>query len=405
MSVKETEYYDILGVLPKASENSIKRAYRKLALKYHPDRNPIGSEMFKKVAKAYEILSNPETRKKYDKYGKKKVEFKVDPHRVFSSFFGVTGFDGLSKNNQLESRTIRGEDLIHYFLVSLEDLYKGKRTQISIKRKIICDVCDGKGTDKENAIQTCETCAGRGVILVSRQFGQGIVEQFSERCHACNGKGTTVLKGFECEKCKGKKVIAQEKVLDVFIERGMKEGEKIIFQGEGDQYPGVIPGDIIVIIQEKPHPIFKRSGTDLFIRKQITLVEALCGFKISIDHLDQRRLVVKSVKGDVISPGDIRGVLGQGMPLRENNLQFGRLFIRFSVKFPEKGWIDSTKQSSLIKLLPKPQEPNDFEDQPLRVEFGKAIEIDVNEKSTNQKDLEKISQMKENEEHGACEQF
>jgi len=168
--VKDTKLYDTLGVSPSATENELKKAYRKLALKYHPDKNPNGAEKFKDISHAYEILSDPQKRETYDNFGEEGLSgdaggMGMNPEDLFASFFGGA-FGGSSRSGPR-----RGKDVVHPLKVSLEDLYKGKVFKLSIKRNVICKACNGKG-GKEGAVKNCSDCNGRGVKFVRRQILQ-----------------------------------------------------------------------------------------------------------------------------------------------------------------------------------------------------------------------------------------
>jgi len=151
-------------------------------------------------------------------------------------------------------------------------------------------------------------------------------------------------------------VIEESKTLDVYIDKGMQHGQKIVFKEEGDQLPDIIPGDVILVLQQKEHPIFKRNGDDLIIEKKILLVEALCGFKFSVAHLDGRTLLIKSKPNEIIRPGDIKSVENEGMPHHKNPTHKGNLLIKFDIEFPIDGSINSNAAKSLAQVLPKPKE-------------------------------------------------
>ncbi|KAF9166243.1 hypothetical protein DFQ26_008384 [Actinomortierella ambigua] len=373
--MNDSKYYDILGVSPDASENEIKKAYRKLAMKYHPDKNPEEGDRFKEISHAYETLSDPEKRAMYDQYGE-------DGPGAGGGFHGFGGFpfhNGGEMDEEIlehlfgggagfgfgggpggprgagagrSQRKRKGEDLLHNLNVSLEDLYNGKSTKLSLEKNIVCSHCQGKG-GKAGAVKKCTTCDGRGVKLVVRQIGPGMMQQMQVTCNSCQGEGQTIREKDRCKKCKGNKVVNEKKVLEIFIEKGMRNGEKIPMKGEADQEPGVETGDVILVLQQKPHPVFERKGSDLHCKITLSLVEALCGFsKILVTHLDGRGVHVESPAGKIIKPGQVKKIVGEGMPLFKRPMDKGDLFITFDVEFPKDNWAAASQLQQLELLLP-----------------------------------------------------
>lgn len=350
--VKETKLYDFLGVPHNASQDEIKKAYRKLAIKYHPDKNPNAGDKFKELSVAYEILSDPEKRELYDRYGEDglKEGGGGGPEDIFSMFFGG-GRGGPQRGGA--SRKPRGKDVAAAYPVTLEDLYCGRQAQFKFEKTVSCSGCNGHGTSKPNARTKCGSCDGTGYKVVMRHVGFGLVQQMQQPCAPCQGEGEIIKAKDRCTKCKGSRVAEEPRALDVFIDKGMAHGQKITFSGEGDQIPDVTPGDIILVLQQEDHPIFKRDGNDLYIEKKIKLVEALTGFKFLLKHLDGRYLLVQSQPGEVIKQGDSKAIDGEGMPQYKNPFEKGRLIIKFDVEFPESGFLNSQAQQSLISILPK----------------------------------------------------
>lgn len=358
MSVAETEFYDRLGVPPTATPEQIRKAYRPLAHKYHPDRNsePGAAEKFKEISEAYEVLSDEEKRKLYDQYGKEGLSGSAggNPFDVYERFFGgmFGGFGGGGGRRGGGRR--RGEDMVHHLQISLEDLYNGKTKKIALTKDVLCSGCKGSGAKTGVTPKKCDSCDGHGVKVVVKPIGPGMMQQMQVVCPQCRGKGEIVKDSDKCPQCRGEKIEKVKKTLEVFVEKGMTNGNKITFAGEADQAPGVEPGDLIFVVVQKKHDLFTRSGNDLIIEKTLTLHEALCGFEFTIPHMDGRVLVVKSAPGEVIKPDDTRSINGEGMPLRGNPLVKGKLYINFKIEFPKQGFFKPDQLKQLSALLPAP---------------------------------------------------
>lgn len=353
--VHSTGLYDLLGVNPSATDKEITKAYRKLAVQLHPDKNPDGSTeaKFKEVSNAYTVLSDPEKRALYDRGGDAALKEGggmggQDPSDIFSMFFGGGGS---------RQREKRGKDMVHQLSVSLKDLYVGKVSKLAVQKNIICAPCEGRG-GKEGSVSQCRDCDGRGIKIELRQFGPGMVQQVQRHCSACDGSGQAIKDKDRCKTCNGKKVVPERKVLEVHIDKGMEDGQRITFNGESDQQPGLPPGDIVIVIDEKEHPVFKRRGADLLMEMEITLTEALCGFTRVVTQLDERQLLIHSAPGQVIKDGSIKTIQGEGMPTYRNPFEKGRLFIQFKVSFPASNFTTPDKIAQLEKLLPaRPPQP------------------------------------------------
>jgi len=331
--------------VPKtADEKEIRKAYRKLAVKHHPDKG--GDEhKFKEISAAYEILSDAEKRAKYDKYGLEGLDEAGGPgggsaDDLFSMFFGGGRRGGRSGPR-------RGEDVNHPIKVSLEDLYNGKTVKLAINRQVLV------GEPK-----ACGECDGVGVVVELRQIALGMVQQIQRPCQTCEGEGYIAKKKKE------------RKVLEVLIEKGMKNNQKIVFRGMADEKPNMEAGNINFIVQEKEHEVFKRKGADLLISKNLSLCEALCGFEWKITHLDGREVVIKSKPGEIIKAEAEGGrpfvkiVPNEGMPSHGNPFVKGNLYVVFRVVFPNDGDLDAQTVESLRQLLPNP---------PMEVEYDEEV--------------------------------
>ncbi|KAL3763400.1 hypothetical protein ACHAWU_001973 [Discostella pseudostelligera] len=344
--VDTTKLYETLGVDKNASEKEIKTAYRKLAVKHHPDKG--GDEhKFKEVSAAYEVLSDKEKRSKYDKYGLEGLGDEGGggggPDDLFSMFFG-----GSRGGRSAGPR--KSENINHPLKVSLEDLYNGKTAKIAINRQVIV------GESK-----MCTACDGQGVVVELRQIALGMVQQLQRRCAECGGQGYCATRKKE------------RKILEVHVEKGMQHNQKITFRGMSDEKPNMEAGDINFIIQEKEHDLFKRKGADLLITKTLSLNEALCGFEWMIEHLDGREIAIKSRPGEVIKPEAssshpfVKIVPNEGMPSHGNPFIKGNLYVLFRVEFPLDGELTKKKVYELKKLLPRPAMDISYDEEKVEV--------------------------------------
>ncbi|XP_054278508.1 dnaJ homolog subfamily A member 1-like [Macrosteles quadrilineatus] len=370
--VKETGYYDILGVKPDCTLDELKKAYRKLALKYHPDKNPSEGERFKQISQAYEVLSNPEKRAIYDRGGEEALKagtggggFSSNPMDIFNIFFGG-GRRGPGER--------KCKDVVHQLSISLEDLYKGSTRKLAIEKNVVCEKCEGRG-GKKGAIEKCGTCGGSGMEIQVHQLGPGMMQQIRRMCSDCKGQGEKIPIKDRCKTCNGKKTVRDRKVLEVHVLPGMVDGQKITFTEEGDQEPGYKPGDIVIVLDEKSHPRFKRSGSDLIFRMEIELVESLCGFKKVIRTLDDRNLLITVIPGEIVKHGDIKCVIGEGMPQYRNSSEKGKLIVHFSVNFPSV--LPPTVMAQLEQCLP----PRPQQDVPENAEECLLSDMDMSSES------------------------
>ena len=252
--VDTSKLYETLEIPKTATTAEIKKAYRNLSRVHHPDKG--GDEhKFKEINAAYEILSDPDKRAKYDKYGLEGVSDesgRSGGEDLFSMFFG-----GGRGGGSADRGPRKGPSIQHPLKVSLEDLYNGKTVKLAINRKVIV----GDASD-------CNKCNGRGMILEVRQLGPGMIQQMQRSCNDCGGQGT---------KAESKN---ERKIVEVHVEKGMINGQKITFRGLGDEVPKMEPGDIHFVVQEKEHSLFKRKGADLLLTKEVSLNQALCGFSV-----------------------------------------------------------------------------------------------------------------------------
>jgi len=327
--VNAKDYYDILGVDRSASKREIRKAYKTLSRKYHPDKNPgdkKAEEKFIELAKAYEVLSDDEQRRIYDQYGEEGLKHGEqqfnDPFDIFRQF----GFNTGEPRHQER----KGPEINIDLEVSLEDLYMGAYIDADIKKQVICPYCRGSGAASQDDVHICPACNGTGKRMVRQMLGPGIFQQVQTVCDACGGQGKTIKK--KCPHCHGARVQTGGEPISITVEKGMSDGHRIVFEREGDQHPEVTPGDIIFTIKTIPHPLFTRKGNNLYAKVAISLSDALLGFKKEIHHLDGH--VVELERKGITPPGFVQEIFDEGMPLHEFPSEQGKLYIEYVVAFP-----------------------------------------------------------------------
>lgn len=347
--VDNKEFYEVIGVPQDASQDDIKKAYRKKVIKAHPDKGG-DPEEFKKLQAAYEILSNPEKRELYDKYGLDGIRQDggggMDPFEgLFGGLFGGRGRGG-GKPQQRKMKPIVKE-----IKVTLEDLYLGRMKKVTYKRHRNCEGCDGKGGKDA---KKCTTCKGAGMVEKIVQMAPGFISSSRSACHDCKGEGTIFDKANKCKTCKGNKICEEEKTIEVPIEQGAPSEHHVAFSGEGDETPDAMAGDLIVKFNLEPHKRFERKGADLYYKKTISLYEALTGVAFNVEHLDGKKITIRTAPNDVISPNTIKEIKGKGMSFYKDAMSHGNLYIIFDVEFPKKNQINNLDE--LKKILPVPKD-------------------------------------------------
>ena len=352
--VDNKKLYELLGVEKSASTAEIKKAYRKLAIQHHPDKGG-DEEKFKEITRAYEILSDENKRSQYDQFGEEGIQDGGGmggghARDIFETLFGGGGMGGRRSGGKR-----KGQDVVHPIKVTLEQLYNGATRKLAINREVI---------DNSEEVTTCTDCDGRGVRVQIIRMGP-MIQQSQSACPRCNGEG------------KKYKIKKEREVLEVFIEKGASNGQKIVFANKADEAPNVEPGDVVFVMQEEPHSIFTRKGEDLYIRKSVTLLEALTGFQMVVTHLDGRKLIIKNKPGEIIKPvvegRGLKAVRGEGMPTHKNPFVKGNLFILIDIVFPES--LEDAPMKELKKLLPQPSEkPVDENDHSYELHYVEDLE-------------------------------
>jgi len=340
----DPQLYERLGVSPTANSGEIKRAFHKLAMKYHPDKNPSpeAAEKFKEYNEAYEILTDDEKRQMYDRFGLESMKEGGPPtgmDDILGAFFGhQTRRRGPKKT----------KDIAQALPVTLEELYMGTVKKMKLTKNVGCKACNSTGSSDSQSY-VCQECEGSGQCDIVRSIGFGMIRQ-TIACPVCKGAGESIPPEKHCPKCKAKKFVKEDKILEVEVERGMKDGEQITFRGESHEAPGYLPGDVVFVVQEQDHEIFKRKDNNLFIDMTIPLVNALTGYKFVLEHLDGRKLYISTPADMIISPGVQLEIPDEGMPVRNYPSEKGSILIRFDVQFPSN--LTQPQISGLLGALP-----------------------------------------------------
>lgn len=339
--VDNESFYRLLGIDKKASAEEVRKAFKKLAIKHHPDKGG-DQEKFKEICRAYEILSDAEKRQVYDQYGEKGLEGQggSDPSDIFDMFFGGGG--RRSRGPQ------KGEDVVSAVEFTLEQFYKGCTKKMSVTRSALCAGCGGKGGQPED-FSDCADCNGRGVRILTRRMGP-MITQSQQPCGACRATGRYIPEHKMCKDCGGGGTRREKKILECTLPAGAPENHKIVFQGQADEQPDVVTGDVVFVCKCKPHAEFKRVKNDLVMEKTISLSDALCGIAFNLTHLDGKVLCIKTPSNMIIKPSELLAVEYAGMPNRYG--ANGNLYIKFTLEFPET--LQPAAKEALLKVLPSP---------------------------------------------------
>lgn len=366
------DYYEILGIKKGAGEEEIKKSYKKMALKYHPDRNPndpSAEEKFKEAAEAYEILSDPQKRARYDQLGHKAFEHGsggfggggMNMEDIFANFgdiFGGGGFGdffggGGGRGGQKRRRGQRGSDLRIEMALELEEIYKGVEKKIKLSSRLVgCNDCGASGAEKGSAHRTCPTCNGSGEY---RQVaGGGFFQQIMvSACPTCNGDGKIIEKS--CKSCEGKGRVSKEETLSVKIPAGVQEGMAISVRGKGNAgLRGGEYGDLIIQITERPHELFERDGDTLHHTLFITFPDAALGMKAEVPTIEGIKIRFDIKSGTL--PGKIVRLRGKGLP-NVNGYGTGDMLVHINVWVPSE--VNSQEKEMLLKMKNSPHfQPN-----------------------------------------------
>jgi DnaJ-class molecular chaperone len=374
----ETEFYDLLNVKYDASEDEIKKAYLKVAQKEHPDkctdRSPEGiqkaTEKFQLINYAKKILTDSNKRAIYDRHGKKGLEEGgngggggegMNPFDIFQQMAGgMGGFGGFHQH--MTNQNMKPPPTKHRLNVSLADLYNGKEFTFSVNQLVRCQTCKGVGAVNPDAIKRCSGCNGKGQTVRLLQVGPGMMQQIVQPCQNCQGKGKHIPnKSDLCSSCKGERVKRVDKQHTVYVKPGMNYGMGFHLVNKGDEHPETDQiGDLDVVLTEisgyNPSEL-KRNNDNLEMKVELSLLEALCGFKLVICQLDKRKLIINHEKTDyIIQSGQVMKIKGEGMPCINNPMEKGDLIIHFNIIMPKQ--LDNQRKDILFKVLPNVKRVN-----------------------------------------------
>ena len=369
------DYYEVLGVDKNATPEELKKAYRKLALQYHPDRNPgdkEAEEKFKEAAEAYDVLSNPDKKARYDQFGMAGMDGAygqggMDMNDIFSQFGSIfgdlfgggfrTGFSGFGGGGGGARRVLRGTDLRIKVKLTLEEIDHGCEKKIKVNKYVPCKTCHGSGS-KDGKTEVCPHCHGTGVVTETKRTILGMM-QTQSACPQCGGEGRIVKD--KCPDCHGDGIVKSDEIITINIPAGVQDGMQLAMQGKGNAGPrGGIAGDLIVLIEELEHDTFERQDANLYYNAFITSADAALGASVEIPTLNGK---VK-IKIDAGTPsGRVVRLRGKGLPVM-NGYGRGDLLVSLNV------WVPKELTREEKKLLEDLQKHPNFQPNPTKQERG-----------------------------------
>lgn len=373
--MSKRDFYDILGIAKSASAEEIKKAYRKLAIKYHPDKNPddkAAEDKFKEAAEAYEVLSSPEKKQRYDQYGHAGVGSAaggggyggggMNMEDIFSQFGDIFGggggggspFDSFFGGQSRSSgrRVTKGSNLRIKVKLTLEEIANGTEKKIKVNKQITCKTCDGSGAKDKSSVSTCNTCGGSGAVrrVTNTILGQ---MQTTATCPTCHGSGQQITA--KCTACHGEGSVRGEETININIPAGVSDGMQLSMAGKGNAAPnGGIPGDLIILIEELPHETLKREGNNIVYDLHVSIIDAALGFSAEVPTIDGKAKIK-------IDPGTQSGKLlrlkGKGIP-EINSYHRGDEIIHVNI------WTPKVLNAEERTILEKLRESPNFKPQP-----------------------------------------
>lgn len=381
--MSKRDYYEILGVGKSASTDEIKKAYRKVAMQYHPDRNPgdkAAEEKFKEAAEAYEVLSDNDKKAQYDRYGHAGVSGNgrggysggggMNMEDIFSQFGDIFGDDlfgsffgggGQRSRGSQRSRGIRGSNLRVKLKLTYEEIAKGVTKNIKVKKYIPCGTCGGSGAKDKGSVQSCGTCGGSGQVRKVQNTFLGQMQTVTT-CPTCGGEGTTVTA--KCTSCKGEGRVYGEETVSIDIPAGVQEGMQLNISGRGNAGErGGMNGDLIILIEEEPHKELHREGLNVAYDLHLSFTDAVFGIQIEVPTIDGRAKI-KIPAGT--QSGKIFRLKGKGFPA-VNSYEKGDQLIHVNVWTPqhvtpeEKAMLEKLSQSPNFKPHPDKNDKNFFD--------------------------------------------
>ena len=344
-------YYDILNINKNADETEIKKSYKKLAVKWHPDKNVENKDeaekRFKEISEAYQVLSDSQKREIYNNYGEEGLKSNNDmkqnhfnsPHDIFQMFFGNTrnSFENhfFEKNRKLETKLVN-------IPVTLKELYNGSKKKITLKIKIFCKKCNGNGGMN---FKICNDCKGMGIININKMIGKNMMQRIQTTCNTCFGS-KKICENI-CDECNGNKIKMEENEFILVIEPGFENDDTIIFKNAGDNIINYERGDIMFILKEEKHNLFKRIGNDLIYYHQILLGDSLIGTTININNINGDKIIYN--EDNIIKENSYSVIKNKGMPIKNNNSKFGDLYVVYKINYPHK--ILTFNEKEIIKRI------------------------------------------------------
>ena len=376
------DYYEVLGVDKNASADDIKKAYRKMAIKYHPDKNPgdkEAEEKFKEAAEAYSVLSDADKKARYDQFGHSGVEGAGPDfsggfgnlndilNDLFGGAFGggfggFGGFGGGFGGGQRQQKVYRGRDIRVRVKLTLEEIAKGVEKEISIEKNVPCSDCSGKGARNSSDIKTCPACKGTGQVqrVVNSFLGQTVTYS---TCQQCAGEGKIISN--PCHTCNGTGLVRKRETIKVKIPAGVEAGMQLTLQGEGHAAKNNgINGDLLVVIEEYEHPDLKREGNNLYYTKVVSVVDAMLGADVNIPCLDGD-YKIKVEPGT--QSGEVVRLRGRGLPSVNGYGGTGDLYVKIAVWIPkklnkeEKAIVESLREKESFKPNPSKEDKSFFD--------------------------------------------